>query len=358
MVSLISLLIIVVCLTSHVLCQPRPPRERPPADQLNYDCLADLDLPEYQPTLDPNTSASLYCPQSDTTYYLVSRWILAFSKYYPRIVINAPVIGSGIAGPCLADNSCQLSIIAREVLLSELALFVNAWGYQPFEFPVAGGSYAALAFTDAMTVMVHPSNPLTKITFAEFDAVFSTTRNRRHITDITKWGQLGLTGEWENQDIRLYGAQIPNGFEYFLNRTFLLGGTWKTNIVTRPTVFELATLVSLDRYSMGYTGLAFINATVNKLALSVDGGWPYNLDESYVYPDKLDVCTRKYPLSRLIYLYTNKRPGQDLDPTIKEFLNFILSYEGQKAVEDDMIFLPLPMRVVTQLRAQLGLCDQ
>jgi phosphate transport system substrate-binding protein len=285
----------------------------------------------------------------------VARWILAFSEYYPRIVLNAEIVGSGIAGPCLSNSSCQLSIIGREVLLAEEAQFVSAWGYKPFEFPVAGGSYAALAYTDGMTVMVHPSNPLTKISFSEFDAVFSTTRNRRYTSDITKWGQFGLTGDWVNQDIRLYGVQIPNGFELFINRTILLGGKWKPNIITRPTVFELATLVSQDPYSMGYTGLAFLNATVNKLHLSQDGGWAYNVNENYVFPDKLDLCTRKYPLSRLIYLYTHKKPGQPLDPVIKEFLNFILSYEGQKAVQDDMIFLPLPLRVVKQLRKQLGL---
>jgi len=340
-------------LTICVLSQPRPPRARPPPEQLNYDCLADTALPGFQPTLDPTTVGNLYCPQSDTTYYVVARWILEFSRYYPRIVINAPVIGSAIAGPCLADESCQLSIVGREMLLAEYDTFVDAWGYQPFELPVSGGSYAALAYTDAMTVMVHPSNPLTKLSFAEFDAVFSTTRNRRYTTDITKWGQLGLTGEWENRDIHLVGVEIPNGFEYFLNRTMLLGGTWKSNILTRPTVFELATIVSQDPASMGYTGLAFLNATVRRLELSHNGGWPYNLDENYSAPDKADVCSRKYPLSRLIYLYTHKRPGQPLDPIVKEFMSFILSYEGQKAVQDDMIFLPLPTAVVMQLRQQM-----
>jgi len=346
------LLFFVLLLTTTVLSQPRPPRPRPTPDKLNYDCLADPALPRFTPTLSPNTVSNLYCPQSDTTYYLVVRWLIAFSEYYPRVVLNAPVDGSGIAGPCLSNSSCQLSIIGREMHISEEAQFVNAWGYRPLEFPIAGGSYAA-GFTDGLTVMVHPTNPLTKLSFSEFDAVYSTTRNRRYTSDITKWGQLGLTGVWENQDIRLYGVQIPSGFEFFLNRTVLLGGTWKPNIITRTTVHELATLVSQDPYSIGYTGLSYVNASVNKLQLSLDGGWAYNVNENYVYPDKLDVCTRRYPLSRLIYLYTNKKPGQPLDPVIKEFLNFILSYEGQKAVQDDMIFLPLPVGVVTQLRKQL-----
>jgi len=52
-------------------------------------------------------------------------------------------------------------------------------------------------------------------------------------------------------------------------------------------------------------------------------------------------------------LYANKRPGEPLDPVVKEFLMFILSIEGQKAVQDDMIFLPLSVDVTEHLRKQL-----
>jgi len=340
-----------------VFCQ-RPPRDRPPADQLNHECFADRNIPSFVPTLAPSTAKNLYCPQSDTTFYLVARWLIGFSSHYPDVVIDAPVIGSGIAGPCLADSSCELSIIAREMLLNELHTFKHAWGYQPLGVPVAGGSYAALAFTDAMTAIVHPANPLTQLSFAQFDAIFSVTRNRGYITDISTWGQLGLKGIWEDKPIHLVGVQIPNGFEYFLNMTILLGGTWKTNIETRPTVFELATIVSKDPYSMGYTGLAYLNATVTELALFNGGGWPFigSGEDKYFSPvSKQNICTRDYPLSRLIYLFTNKKPGEGLDPVVLEFLNYILSYEGQKAVEDDQIFYPLPFKVLMHMRRELGL---
>jgi len=351
------LILFLLALASSTLAQPRPPHARPPNNELNYDCLADPALPDYVPALDKDTSSVMYVPQSDTTYYVMARWILGFSQYYPNIVINAPVIGSGIAGPCLTDGSCNFSVIGREVLLAEMAPFVAKFGYNPFEYPLAGGSYAALAFTDAMTVMVHPSNPLRYLSFAQFDAIFSTTRNRGYPEDISTWGQLGLTGAWAGKPINLVGVEIPNGFELFLNKTMLLGGTWKSNILTRKTVFELATLVSLDPYSFGYTGLAFLNATVNQLALYKDGGWPYieTAQGHYYEASKQNVCARNYPLSRLIYLYANKVPGKPLNPVILEFLNYVLSNEGQKAVQDDMIFLPLPLSVVRQLRSQLGL---
>jgi len=198
---------------------PRPPHARPPDEELNTECLANPSLPNYVPYLDRRTVANLYVPQSDTTYYLMSRWILEFTtKFYTRVVINAPVIGSGIAGPCLTDESCNFSFIAREILLAELAPFVAKFGYKPFEYPVAGGSVAALAFTDAMTVMVHPSNPLAYLSFAQFDAIYSTTRNRGYPDDITTWGQLGVTGILADKPIKLIGVEIPNGFELFFEQ--------------------------------------------------------------------------------------------------------------------------------------------
>lgn len=353
MATLIQFIFIFI---GFVLSQ-RLPRPRPPADELNYDCLADTRLPPFVPTLPRLTSGVLHCPQSDTTWWVMLRWIAQFKEYYPNILITAPVNGSGIAGPCLRDSTCNMSIIAREMLLAEESVFVDTWKYKPFEVAISAGTYSALGYTDVNTIMVHPSNPLSQLTLAELDAIFSTTRNRRYIEDITTWGQLGVTGELSDKPIHLVGVKIPNGFEYFLNRTVLLGGTWKANITTRDTVFELATIVSLDPQAIGYTGLAYLNASVKLIALGKEGDWPYtdSGDVSYYRPDKSYACRREFTLSRLIYLYANKTPGKPLNPLIKEFLNYLLSYEGQKAVQDDMIFLPLPLNVVKNLRKQLGL---
>jgi len=335
----------------------RPPHPRPPPDQMNYDCLVDEDTPKYVPLLDRKTTRSVYVPQSDTTYWVMLRWLKGLSQFYPNLIINATIVGSGIAGPCLTNATCDFSVVGREVLLQEEAPFIEKFGYPLFEYPVAGGSVAALAYTDTLTVMVHPSNPLKQITFAQFDAVFSSTRNRRFPFDITTWDQLGLKGDWVGKPIHMYGVEAPNGFELFFNRTALLGGKWKSSIVTQPTVFQLATEVSEDRYSFGYTGLAFLNATVNQLSLIQDSGWPFvQLSTAKAYgPSKENICSRDYPLSRLIYCYAHKKPNQPLDPVVLEFLNYILSYEGQKDVQDDMVFLPLPASVVVQLREQLGL---
>jgi phosphate transport system substrate-binding protein len=52
-----------------------------------------------------------------------------------------------------------------------------------------------------------------------------------------------------------------------------------------------------------------------------------------VTPTTQTVYDHSYPLSRYVYVFVNKKPGQPLEPKTKEFLKAILSREGQQQVE-------------------------
>ena len=66
-----------------------------------------------------------------------------------------------------------------------------------------------------------------------------------------------------------------------------------------------------------------------------------------------NVLSRKYPLSRYLYVYVNSAPGKPMDPLVREFANFVLSREGQEIVVKDGFF-PLTSAVVNEERARLG----
>jgi phosphate transport system substrate-binding protein len=66
-----------------------------------------------------------------------------------------------------------------------------------------------------------------------------------------------------------------------------------------------------------------------------------------------EVASQKYPLSRYIFIYVNKRPGKPLDPKLVEFVKFALSREGQQDVVKDGIFLPLPAEDAKRQLAKL-----
>ncbi len=62
----------------------------------------------------------------------------------------------------------------------------------------------------------------------------------------------------------------------------------------------------------------------------------------------------KYPLTRFVYIYLNRPPGQSLDPKVKEFLKYVLSLDGQRAVEEENALLPLPAIFVQQELSKLN----
>jgi phosphate transport system substrate-binding protein len=107
--------------------------------------------------------------------------------------------------------------------------------------------------------------------------------------------------------------------------------------------------VSKDRYGITYTGILYRNAGVKTVALARASGDPF------VAPTLETVQDRAYPLTREVYYYTNRAVGKTIDPLVKEYLRFVLSREGQEAVQRDGKYLPL---TATIAREQLRKLDE
>jgi phosphate transport system substrate-binding protein len=199
-------------------------------------------------------------------------------------------------------------------------------------------------------VIVNRDNPLDKLTYAQLDAILSATRVHGGAA-ITTWGQLGLTGEWANKPIHVYAIKPWNGFEEFVRQRVLSlpgrRGEWRPDLNFAEVVFPIAGEVAKDRYAIGYTGMAYLDAPVKTLALAT-------MDEGPFYPPSYEaVATAKYPLSRLIFFNVNKAPGKPLPPAIEEFLRFVLSKQGQALVLKEGVFVPLRASQVQAARQLL-----
>jgi phosphate transport system substrate-binding protein len=189
-----------------------------------------------------------------------------------------------------------------------------------------------------MGFVVNKANPINKLSFDQLDRLLSTTRHRGG-TPIRTWGDLGLTGEWQDKPIHIYGIKPWNGFEEFV-RQRVMGrdgkrGEWREDITFEKLVFPMAKHVAGDRYGIGYSGVAYIDAPVRMLPLAAKAG-----DEA-IAPTYENVALATYPLARLIYFNANKAPGKPLPPALDEFLRFVLSREGQQVALDHATYIPL-----------------
>jgi phosphate transport system substrate-binding protein len=309
----------------------------------------DSSLPEYQVRKDIKLSGSFKGASSDVLPGLAKLWIDAFRKYYPNVKIDVrPPYAGSLGAKELVKGTLDFVFVSRELKPDDMTEFRAKFGYDPLSVAVSGGSYRHYGFLDAVGFMVNKENPLEKISFDQLDAILSRTHHRGG-QPITTWGQLGLTGEWADKPIHIYGIKPWNGFEEFIRQRVLSRdgkrGEWREDIRFEPVVFPIAKRVSEDRYGIGYSGLAYIDAAVRML--------PVRASESGTFyaPTYENVTRAVYPLSRLIFFNTNKAPGKSLDPAIEEFLRFILSRQGQEIILIQGLYIPLRSEQATAARA-------
>jgi hypothetical protein len=72
---------------------------------------------------------------------------------------------------------------------------------------------------------------------------------RRHPSDIRTWGDLGLTGEWANKPISLYGRNSASGHLRLLQGERLFGGDYKDEVKEQPGSSSVVQGVASDRYA-------------------------------------------------------------------------------------------------------------
>ncbi len=266
---------------------------------------------------------------SDTLNNLMTFWAEGFAKHYPNVKIQIEGKGSSTAPPALIAGSAQLGPMSRPMKASEMDEFEKKYGYKPTAIGVA---------LDALGVYVNKDNPIQSLSIEQVDAVFSSTRACGGKSSLTRWDQLGLSGEWA-QPISLYGRNSASGTYGYFKEHALCKGDYKGHVKEQPGSATVIEGVTNDRYAVGYSGMGYLTAGVRLVPLTPRGSAKaYEANADNVYAGS-------YPLSRYLYIYINRAPGQPVDPLVKELILYVLSAEGQEVVVKDG-FIPLAKEIV------------
>jgi len=295
----------------------------------------DAALPSYQKV--SGVSGSISSVGSDTMNNMMALWGEAFQKTYPNVKIQVEGKGSSTAPAALIAGTAQFGPMSRAMRATEIDQFESKHGYKPTPIRT---SY------DALAVYVNKDNPLEKMTLAQVDAIFSKSRKRGFRQNVATWGQLGLTGDWANRPISLYGRNSASGTYGFFKEHALGNGDYKDTVKEQPGSASVVQGVTEDRFGIGYSGIGYKTSGVKVVALAEGEGGTYS-EGSYA-----DVVSGKYPLNRFLYIYINKAPAKPLDPLVREFVKLILSKQGQEVVVKDG-YLPLSAEVVKQELAKI-----
>ncbi len=287
----------------------------------------DPELPDYQKTA--GVSGNLSSVGSDTLANLMTLWAEEFKRLYPNVNIQIQAAGSSTSPPALTEGTANLGPMSRKMKPKEIAAFERKHGYKPTAIAVA---------IDALALFVHKDNPIQGLTIPQVDAIFSSTRKCGYPEDINRWGQLGLTGEWKNRPIQLYGRNSVSGTYGFFKKRALCKGDAKPTVNEQPGSASVVQSVASSLNAIGYSGVGYRTSSVRTVPLAKRAGKPY-YDAT---PE--NVLSGKYPLSRFLYIYVNKHPNKPLPPLEREFLKMVISKRGQKVVVKDG-YIPLPAKV-------------
>ncbi|WP_373455786.1 PstS family phosphate ABC transporter substrate-binding protein [Photobacterium leiognathi] len=283
-------------------------------------------------------SGNLSSVGSDTLANLMTYWAEEFKRRYPNVNIQIQTAGSSTAPTALVEATAQIGPMSRMMKTKEVEAFEQEYGYKPTAIKVA---------VDALAVFVHEDNPLKGINFEQLDAIYSRTLRCGGLEPINQWGQLGLTGSWQNRGIQLFGRNSVSGTYGYFKKRALCRGDFRNNVNEQPGSASVVQSVSTSLNAIGYSGIGYKTTGIKAIPVAREG-------DDYVEATIENSVNGRYPLSRFLYVYVNKHPNKPLAPMEGEFLRFILSSDGQKIVQKDG-YIPLPVAVVEQNLAKLGL---
>ncbi len=295
----------------------------------------DANLLDYQRT--SGVSGNLSSVGSDTLANLMTLWAEEYKRVYPNVNIQIQAAGSSTAPPALTEGTSNLGPMSRKMKSKEIQKFEEKFGYKPTPIRVA---------LDALAVYVNKDNPIKGMTIPQVDAVFSSTRKCGYNKDIATWGDLGLTGAWQNRKIQLYGRNSVSGTYGYFKKRGLCKGDFKSAVNEQPGSASVVQSVTASLNGMGYSGIGYKTSGVKAVPLSKKEGKPF------VAATNENAIAGKYPLARFLYVYVNKHPNKPMAPLDREFIKMVLSKVGQEVVVKDG-YIPLPASVAEKELAKL-----
>jgi phosphate transport system substrate-binding protein len=209
--------------------------------------------------------------------------------------------GSGVGISSLMDGTTDLAASSRKMKMDEKVKMQNS-GKKSKEVIIA---------FDALSVIVHPSNPVNQLTREQIEGIFT--------GKIKNWKAVG----GEDAKIVLYSRETSSGTYEFFKDFVLKRKNFASSVLAMPASGSIVQSVSQTKGAIGYVGMAYVDKSTKALKVSYDKG------VTYVAPSLQTSKNKTYPIIRPLYYYYKSA----LESKVKSFVDFCLSAAGQSLVE-------------------------
>lgn len=261
------------------------------------------------------TSEQIAIDGSSTVFPLAEAAAEAFTTSQTaaaRVTVGESGTGGGFGKFCRGET--QISNASRPISSEEMAACAGA-NIQYVEIPIA---------FDGISVVVHPSNPLTNITMAELKTAWEPAAQGR----ITNWRQVNARGP--NTALQLFGPGTASGtFDYFTEAVNGAGGASRTDYTPSEDDNVVVQGVAGNPGAMGYFGYAYYEQNRTRVkALSING----------VAPSPEAIASGEYPLSRPMFIYVNAEALRR--PQVRRFVTYFIQNAATLAPRVGYVALP------------------
>lgn len=265
---------------------------------------------------------------SDTLVNLAQILAEEYMAKNPRNPIAVLGGGSGTGIAALINGTCDIANHSRPMKEKEIKMAEDN-GVTPHTFVIA---------VDGLSVIVNENNPVSQLTMDQIGAMFR--------GEIKNWKELG----GPDKAVSLYGRQSNSGTFVFFQEHVLGKQNYSPHMKRMNGNAQIVEGVTADKFGIGYVGVGYVvdaQGNVKKgikiLKVSKDAN-----SAAYSPLNKASVDSGDYPIARGLFQSTAGVPKGD----VLDFIQFELSSEGQKIVEEEGFF-PIGSRHQEENRKKL-----
>jgi phosphate transport system substrate-binding protein len=234
---------------------------------------------------------------SDTMLVLMRRLAVGFMTARPGTTVVVDGGGTGVGVEALIGGTADLCAASRPLAADEVQRLFDLHGTIGARVVVA---------QDALSVWVHPANPVRKLSLSALSDLFA--------GQVGRWDAVG----GEPRPVVPVIRPPNSGTARFFRDHVLLGRPYAEGAVAVPTTSAVVATVASDPGAIGYGGIAYGDDRVTAVAI---GGAPPTLEA---------VRAGGYPLVRFLQLYSVAPPHG----AAREFVDYCLSPAGQHVVSE------------------------
>lgn len=239
---------------------------------------------------------------SDTVLPLAQKEAENYMKANKSAKVVVTGGGSGVGLAALVDGTTDIAMASRKIKMSEKMKLQEA----------GKGTKEVVIAYDALAVIVNPENPVSQLTREQLESIFT--------GKVKNWKEVGGS----DMPVVVYSRETSSGTYEFFKEHVMNNKNYAASVLSMPATGSIIQSVSQTRGAIGYVGLAYIEKDVKAVKVSYDKG------KNYVGPSMATAKDKTYPVIRPLYYYYITT----VEKTVKPFVDYTLSAEGQKTVEE------------------------